>query len=323
MQMLDADKTHQLLDFPYLVSALRQAHLHPMPSVDEIIMTEPRGDRAKSFIALPAWSAGQKLGIKLVTVFPENPNTEPPRPSNQGIYVLFDGINGAPCLLIDGTALTLRKTAADSALGVQLLAREDVESLLLVGAGGLAPYVAQAIYSVRPSIKRIAIWNRTHEKALELAKHLNQASEFKKPSSAIEISAVADLDHAVASADIISCATMANKPLVKGVLLKPGTHIDLIGGWRPDMRECDDDTIRLAAVFTDSRDFSRECGDFTQAIESGAMSWSDLRADLFELCSGKVQGRSSEDQITLFKNAGGGHLDLFSAQALLARLSSQ
>jgi len=323
MRMLDAEQTHRLLDFPYLVEALQRAHLSPMPGVDEIVMTEPRGDRARSFIALPAWSAGQKIGIKLVTVFPDNPNASPPRPSNQGIYALFDGTDGTPSLLIDGTALTLRKTAADSALGVQLLAREDAKSLLLVGAGGLAPYVARAIYSVRPSLDRIMIWNRTHQKATELATQLNQSSDFDAPRSSLEIQAIANLDEAVATADIISCATMANQPLIKGRLLKPGTHVDLIGGWRPDMRECDDDTIKAATLFTDSREFSRECGDFTQAIESGAMEWSDLQGDLFELCSGSISGRTSIEQITLFKNAGGGHIDLFTAQAVLERLAQQ
>lgn len=323
MQMLDAEQTHRLLDFRYLVEALQRAHLDPMPAVDEIVMTEPGGDQARSFIALPAWSAGQKIGIKLVTVFPDNPQTEPQRPSNQGLYVLFDGNNGTPSLLIDGTALTLRKTAADSALGVRLLAREDCRNLLLIGAGGLAPYVAQAIYSVRPSLKRIMIWNRTHHKALELAKHLNQTSCFNELNTSIEIVAVTDLDDAIAQADIISCATMANKPLVKGRLLKSGAHVDLIGGWRPDMRECDDDTIRAAKLFTDSRTFSLECGDFTQAVESGAMNWSDLQGDLFDLCSGNISGRLSAEQITLFKNAGGGHLDLFTAQALLKRLTQQ
>lgn len=323
MRMIDADETHRLLDFPYLVEALRQAHLQPMPATSELVMPEPAGHQDRNFVILPAWSAEQKIGIKLITVFPDNPQANPPRPANQGIYVLFDGTNGTPSLLIDGTALTLRKTAADSALGVQLLARENAKTLLLIGAGGLAPYIALAIYAVRPSLERILIWNRTASKAVQLADNLSQSSDFSAFGTAPKIEAVGDIDAAIAQADIISSVTMTSQPLVKGLFLKPGTHVDLVGGWRPDMRECDDDTIRRATLFADSREFSNECGDFTQAIASGVMSWSDLQGDLMDLCRGTVAARTSAEQITLYKNAGGGHLDLFSAQALLERLSQQ
>jgi ornithine cyclodeaminase len=316
MRLIDADTVHRLLDYPGLVEALRRAHAMPMPDARELFMEEPGNmGRGHGFIMLPAWRAGDMLGVKLVTIFPDNPGSNPPLPANQGLYVAFDGETGAPALVADGTALTLRKTAADSALGVDILARRDAASLLMVGAGALAPHVVTAIVGVRPSIRSVWIWNRTAAKAQSVA----QAIRIE----GVTANAVENLDEILPHADIVSSATMATEPLIRGSLLKAGCHVDLIGGWNEEMREADDDTIDRATLFTDTRALCRDCGDFLQPVKSGLMRWEDIKADLFELCSGVKPGRGSPLEITLFKNAGGGHLDLFVAQELMRKVQAE
>lgn len=240
------------------------------------------------------------IAAKLVSVFPGNVV----HPSVQGVVVLFDGNDGAVRLVADGAAMTFRKTAADSALGVSLLAREDAATLLVVGAGGLAPHVIAAHRSVRPSLRRVLVWNRTPERAAALP----------------DVEAVTDLDAAVGQADIISCVTMATVPLVRGELLRPGTHVDLIGSFTPQMREADDAALARAAVFVDTRNGLERSGEIQHALASGALDPTDIRGDLFELCTGAVPARTSAEQITLFKNVGGAHLDLFTARHLLDQL---
>lgn len=316
MRLVDGHDVHRLLDYPSLVAALRKAHGGAMPDAGELYMGEPGApDGGRGLIMLPAWSRGEMLGAKLVSIFPGNPQATPPHPANQGLYVAFDGVTGAPALVADGTALTLRKTAADSALGVDLLARPDAATLLVFGAGALVPHVVEAIVSVRPAIRHVWIWNRTADKARQVAAGMRM--------DGVRIEVVDDPDAVLPLADIVSSATMATTPLVKGALLKEGCHVDLIGGWRPDMRESDDDVIRRAALFADTRDLCRDCGDFLQPVEKGLMTWASIRADLFDLCRGSGEGRRSAGEITLFKNAGGAHLDLFTAQELLRRVRSE
>ncbi|MDQ0390463.1 Gfo/Idh/MocA family oxidoreductase [Labrys monachus] len=308
MQMIDADAVHRLLDYEGLVEALRRAHRGAMPETGEICLSDPGQPAvARHFLALPAWQAGDMLGIKLATSFPENEHL----PSIQGLYAAFDGRTGAPILIADGTALTLRKTAADSALGADLLARPDAETMLMIGAGALAPHVIAAFLAVRPGLRRIAIWNRTAARAEQLAARLSIAG--------VAVAAVADLDAALGEADIVSCATMTASPLVRGGLLKPGAHVDLIGGWHPGMREADDDAIRRSSIYVDSKALSGDCGDIRQPLDQGLLRIEDIRGDLFSLCAGDAPGRAGPDEITLFKNAGGGHLDLFTARHLARR----
>ena len=308
MLFIDAATVHRQLDYRRLVEGLREAHRQSMPGVVEAMMPEPGEDRGRCLLSLKAWQADRSIGVKLVSVFPENRDC----PSIQGVYIVFDGKSGSPLLVADGTALTLRKTAADSALGVDILARRDVENMLMIGAGALAPHVIEAILTVRPSIRQVRIWNRTPSRAAEVAETLKQGG--------VEVRAVQDLDDALAWADVISSATMATVPLVQGKYLKPGTHVDLIGGWQPEMRESDDEAVRRSRIFTDSTELCRTCGDISQPVESGVITWSDVKGDLFDLCSGTIAGRSSADEITLYKNAGGAHLDLFTAQLLTASI---
>lgn len=309
MLVLDAETIERSLPYPQLVEALRQAHRSPHPPrVHTVVSSDPTGG-GNDFLALTAWAPYDMIAAKLVSVFPGNLSSTPPRPSVQGVVVLFDGADGSVRLVADGAAMTFRKTAADSALGVRLLSREDSRVLLVVGAGGLAPHVIRSHTSVRPSIRQVLVWNRTPARALSLAQ------QTVLPN--VEVDATDSLDEAVTRADIISCVTMSTSPLVRGELLRPGTHVDLIGSYTPAMREADDDALRRARLFVDTRDDMRRTGDIRQPLESGVLRESDIRGDLFELCSGSAPGRTSTDDITVFKNVGGAHLDLFTARHLL------
>jgi ornithine cyclodeaminase len=209
--------------------------------------------------------------------------------------------------MIDGTELTYRKTASDSALGSQLLSRDDSRTLLMVGAGGLAKHLIAAHRAVRPSIERVLIWNRTLDKAEALV------------DAGVADAVVDDLDAAVHGADVISTATMAGDPLVKGTLLRPGTHVDCVGAFLPDRREVDDDVVTRAEIFVDSREAAvHESGDLVIPTAAGTIGADAVRADLFQLCQGEHPGRSGPSAITMFENGGGGHLDLMTAQHLWA-----
>jgi ornithine cyclodeaminase len=312
MRHFDAEQVHHLLDHPRLVEALRQAHRdYEMPQMHVDVQSDD-GNGENKFVSLLSWASGDVIAVKMVGVFPGNTSLSPPQPSVQGLVALFDGRTGGPLATCDGASLTFRKTAADSALGVDLLARPDAEVLLVVGAGGLAPHIVEAHTSVRPSIRKVLIWNRNLEKAEQLADRLRAAGT--------NVAAVSSLDDAVAEADIISCVTMATEPLVRGALLKPGAHVDLIGAYTPDMREADDDVLKRAGrLFVDTRNNSEGSGDVVGPLAAGIIDRSDIVADLFDLCKGRHHGRGSDDEITVYKNVGGGHLDMFAARHLVAQ----
>jgi ornithine cyclodeaminase/alanine dehydrogenase-like protein (mu-crystallin family) len=312
MRFISAQEVHDVLDYPSLVAALDEGHRKGIDAVDRLLLGQPAaaGD-TDHFLILPAWQRGAALGVKLVTVFPGNAAAGP-LPSIQAVYVLFDGRDGRPLAGIDGTALTLRKTAADSALGANYLAREDAGTLLMVGAGNQAPHQIMAHAAMRPSLRRVLVWNRTPAKARGLAATL--------ALDGIALTAVEDLERAAREADLICCATMSRAPLIRGEWLKPGAHLDLVGGYTNEMREADDVAVRRSSVFVDSRWFTiGQCGDITGPMASGALAKDDVLADLFELCQGAHPGRTSVDEITLFKNAGGGHLDLMAARLVYKR----
>jgi len=312
--MIDADQVHALLDYPPLVEALRVGHLEDIDASEEMLIEQPGpgAGPAATFFALPAWRFGETIGIKIVTLFPENEYTGTGLPSVQAVYVAFDGRDGRPVACVDGTALTLRKTAADSALGTRLLAREDTTRMLMVGAGALGPHLIMAHTAVRPSIREVMVWNRTLARAQALAAELSL--------DGIEITATTDLEAAAREADVISCATMARAPLIEGVWLRSGTHLDLVGGFTPEMREADDEAVRRAHVYADSRHGAARCGDILGPLAAGALGGGKIVGDLYDLCQGRAQGRQGPEDITLYKNAGGGHLDLYAVQHLLSRI---
>lgn len=311
MQHINAEAIDRILDYPGLVEALRKAHTNGrMPDSRVEVMSDSGNDENK-FVSLIAWASGEFIAVKLVGVFPGNPNLDPPQPSVQGVVALISGKTGAALMTADGAAMTFRKTAADSALGVDLLARRDAEVLLVVGAGGLAPHVIEAHTSVRPSINRVLIWNRNPQKARTLAAGYADAR--------FTVEAIDDIALGLPQADIVSCVTMATEPVVRGALLKAGAHVDLIGAYTPDMREADDDVTRRAGrMFVDTRTGCESSGDVAEPLQRGILRRQDIVADLFDLCSGRHPGRDNDTEITVYKNVGGGHLDLFTAAHLLA-----
>jgi len=311
MRIVSAEEAHRLLDYPSLVEALRELFRRGVDRAERSLLTQPLSDgRQNDWLLLPAWQYGRHMGIKLVSVFPHN--TERGIDSIQGLYVLFDGTTGLPLAAIDGAAITLRKTAANSALAATYLAREDAASLLMIGTGALGPHLVRAHCAVRP-IRRVRLWNRTAARAEAAAAEL-------KAELGLDVAAITDLEPAIREADIVSCATMATSPLVRGAWLKPGAHVDLVGGFRETMREADDEAIRRSRIFVDARfTAAAHAGDICQPLAAGLITDSDI-TDTFELARGQKPGRQSADEITLFKSGGGGHEDLGTAQHLMSKL---
>ncbi|MCW5643328.1 MAG: ornithine cyclodeaminase family protein [Rhodoferax sp.] len=302
IRFIDARQIAQACDFPGLIAHLRAAHREPPAAVERVLMQQrSAAGMDDAVLVWPAWQPGRNLGVKVVTMFPGNRAV----PAVQGVYLLFDGNDGSPQAVIDGTELTYWKTAADSALGADLLARPDARELLMVGAGALAPHLIRAYQAIRPQLRQVRVWNRSADKAQAVA-----SAVIGTPAAM-----ASDLEAAVRQADIVCCATGSHAPLVHGDWLRPGTHLDLVGGFTPAMREADDTAVRRARIFVDSRWFTVEhAGDLTQPIASGAITRDAVRGDLFDLCGARVAGRTAAHEITLFKSGGGAHLDLMAAQ---------
>jgi len=308
LRILGADDIAAALTYPALVEALREAFRADIAAPVRHHHTVPQPGRAATLLLMPAWSeAGAAndrfLGCKIVTVFPDNAATG--KPSLYGQYLLMSGATGAPLALLDARALTAWRTAAASALAASYLAREDAAHLVMIGAGSLAPHLIRAHAAVRP-IKRVTLWNRTHGRAVSLA--------FGLAVTGIEATIADDLAAAVADADIVSCATLAIEPVLRGAWLKPGAHVDLVGGFTPKMREADDDAVRRADVYVDTRAAApKEAGDIAIPLRRRVIAKKDIRGDLFDLCRGKAKGRTSDKQITLFKSVGSAIEDLAAA----------
>lgn len=307
MKVFDAAAVHAALPWPYLIGALSRAHRGAMPVSDVVVQSDPAGS-GNQFITLPGWVPGGPVAVKMVGVFPSNERLSPPQPNVQGLVAMFDGATGAPLLVADGAAMTARKTAGDSALAASLLAREDAQVLLVVGAGALAPHFAAAHMAARPSLKRVLIWNRTAAKAEAVAAELQ--------GRGLDAQAVSDIDAAVTAADVITCVTMSDRTLVRGALLRPGTHLDLVGAYMTSLRETDEEALSRGRIFVDTRRGMENTGDLGPALASGLVPATSIAGDHFDLAQGKVQGRRSADEITVFKNVGGAHLDVFTAIAL-------
>ena len=309
MRFIDLQQALAVLNFPDLVDHLEQSHRQAPAERDDMLLRNASKDEAEdAFLLRAAWVQGASLGAKLVTVMPHR------QPSINAVYVIFDGVSGKPRACIDGDALTWFKTAADSALGARYLAREDARQLSMVGAGTMAPHLVRAHLAVRPSLRRVCIWNRTASKAQQLADQLRGED--------IEATVATTLREAVATADVLCSATMAQTPIIDGSWLRPGAHVDLVGSFTPSMREVDNQTIRRSRVYVDCYGTAvDDVGEIAIPISEGALRREDIAGDLYELCTRQRPGRGSAEEITLFKNAGGGHLDLMTAEFIVQRLA--
>ena len=262
------------------------------------------GDGPRSLLLMPGWRDNGGLGVKLVTVYADNALRS--LPAVHACYVLFDANTGAPKAILDGNELTLRRTGAASALAAKYLARADAERLLMVGTGELAPHVILSHASVRP-IKSVRIWGRRIDKARETAEALR--------GNSFSVDVCSDLQSGVAWADIVSCATLSREPLIEGCWLRPGQHLDLIGAFRPDMREVDDEAVRIADLYVDTRAGALvEAGELVQTLAAGVIKPCDIRGELSQLVRGTVPGRTSPDALTLFKSVGTALEDLAAAE---------
>lgn len=285
-----------------IISALREGHrLAPAELTDSLVENGGR-----KMLVRTAWIPGLASGVKAVTIYPDNPSADPPMPSVQGQVMLFDEKRGAVIAVLEGVDLTAWKTAADSALASSYLASDHAETLLMIGAGAMARPLIEAHRTVRPSIKLVIVWNRNRDKADALCRSID----------GVETIVASDLAAFLPEADIVCSATMTTEPLIAGVHLKSGAHVDLVGAYTPSMREADDDTMRRGRLFVDSyRTTVGHIGELMIPIANGVISESDIAGDLHALVRGKA-GRRSETEITVFKNGGGAHLDVMTAKAV-------
>lgn len=305
MRWISAADIRRALTFPVLVDALQAAHRRPKMEIQDAFL----GEEGALYFVRHAVDKGRYMGSKLITSFPAN-LAGGELPAVQAVCIVFDGKNGRPLAVLDGTELTYWRTAADSALAAKLLAPPEPKVHLIVGAGEMSGRLAHAHRATRPSLSRTFVWNRTHERAEQVSEDLRR--------DGLEAEAVEDLDAAVAHADIVTTCTRSTAPLIKGALLRPGMHLDLVGGYSPQTREADDEAARRSLIFTDRRESAfHGVGDILSPIASGAIRDSDILGDMHDLVAGRV-GRRSATDITFFKNAGGGHLDLMTAEAILA-----
>ncbi len=313
MLIIDAARISDVLSPALLIDALRESFRAPIevPVRHHHSIPREHGETA-TLLLMPAWTqaaAGGYIGIKIASVFPLNAKRG--APSVEASYLLMAGETGTPLAVMDGRAITLWRTAAASALAASYLAKPKASRLLVVGAGALAPHLIKAHASARP-ITHVEIWNRDVEKAKLLAEQLD---------GSLSVKAAPDLQAAVTRAEIISAATLSTEPLIKGAWLQPGAHVDLVGGFTPKMREADDDCVRRASVFVDTRaGASKEAGDIVQPLLSGVITDADIKGDLFDLCRGTHKGRGDDAEITYFKSVGTAIEDLSAAILVYQRV---
>jgi alanine dehydrogenase len=308
MRRIDADAVIAALDYSALIERLREAFREGVTTPLRHHHTIPvPGAADATLLLMPAWQQGRYIGVKAATVFPSNSAHD--LPSVMGLYLLLDGETGTPVAVIDGPSLTRRRTAAASALAAGYLARTDAHRLVMVGTGALAPELIEA-HGVQRGLREVAVWGRSPEKAEALAARLDRPER--------RVRAVTDLEAAVREADIVSCATLTREPLIRGAWLAPGCHLDLVGGFRPTMREADDEAVRRARIYVDTREGAlTEAGDMTEPLARGVIAISDIRGDLFALTRGDAPGREDASEITLFKSTGTA-LEDFAAAVLVA-----
>lgn len=262
---------------------------------------------------MPSWSSSPSLpyiGVKIATYFPHNSDLG--LPGISASYALFSSSTGAYLAGIDGTELTLLRTSAVSALAARFLARDDARVLVMVGAGALAPYLIRAHRFVRSTIDRVIIWNRSAEKARDLAKRLAEEEKREGGSAIFEHAEL--LDEVIGLGDVVSCATSSHSPIVKGARLKPGSHLDLVGSFSPAMMECDDEALLRARVFVDFPAAMSEAGELVGAFERGAISPEDVAGTIVDLAGGARVGRRNPAEITVFKSVGTALVDLLAGQ---------
>lgn len=301
-------------DFLELVVELRKAfaansvmvpqrHHHDFPN--------PTTQKESTLLLMPAWNPGNDAGVKVVTVSPGNGEFD--LPAIQGSYLYLDASTGVLKAIMEAKSLTAKRTAAASALASSYLSREDSSSMLMIGTGALSVNLIKAHAAVRP-LTQIYVWGRDKNKAKEVCKLLGNEN--------YQVEVISEIAKKIGEVDIISCATLSENPLVFGKYLVPGQHIDLVGAYKPNMREADDEAIQKATLFLDSLATGlKESGDIAIPLNAGTIKESDIKDDLFGLCRGKTKGRENANEITLFKSVGHALEDLTAATYYYAKHS--
>lgn len=285
------------------VAALRAGHMLPQAEIRDTFL----GPANATMMTRSAYIDGLGYGAKPFTVF--DANGAKGLPTVQGAMLLFDKDDGHLRAVVENRLITDMKTAADSVLGATLLARPDSRHLLIVGAGAVAAGLAQAYAAVMPQIDQITIWARRSDQAQALVTRLDGLGPT--------LHVATDLQAAMAQADIVSSSTMAREPVILGDWVRLGTHVDLIGAYKADMREADDTLISRAALFVDSRETTAHIGEIIMPLASGAITQADILEDLYQLVRDGARRRAAADEITVFKNGGGAHLDLMMADYIV------
>jgi ornithine cyclodeaminase len=294
MLLISDEIIKEHLDYKNLIDALREIFQsdYTMPLRHHHFYKTPEGDE-NTLILMPVWDE-EYMGMKQVIVAPANANAN--MPSIFAQYILSNSKTGEPLAMMNATEITARRTACTSALAASYLCREDAENLLIVGGGKVAQHLAQAHMAVR-NFKKVSVWMRNLAKMEAFVAELN--------GQGIPAKGVIDLEKAARQADLISCATPSKTPIIKGEWLKPGTHLDLMGSYKPDTRETDNDAIRMSSIFVDSRAGAlHESGELAIPIAEGIITEKEVKADIVELIKGIHPGRTSNEEVTLFKSVG-------------------
>ncbi|HYB31993.1 MAG TPA: ornithine cyclodeaminase family protein [Steroidobacteraceae bacterium] len=309
MLILDAAQIVRLAPMARLVACLEAAFRRDWVVPARQLVELPGRAAQRRFLIMPAFEPGGGGAVKLLSIFGDNAARG--LPTIQAAIVVFSD-SGAAVAILDGTLVTRLRTGAASAVAAQYLARPDSAHLVLMGTGALAPYMALAHSTVRP-IRRISVWGRRTERAAATV----EAVRAMVPDATVV--AVHSPEKAVAQADIVCCATSSPTPILAGRWLRPGTFVDLVGSFSPTMREADDDAVRRARLFVDTQAGAfAEAGDILDPLARGVLKRAQVEGDLADLVCGRVRGRASSEEITLFKSVGTAIEDLAAAQLIVA-----
>ena len=308
MKVYDRENVASSLQYGILIEALRKAFSSKITAPERVQHTiKNKNGSDATLLLMPAWKIGEHIGIKIVSVFPENTTNN--MNAVHANYFLVNANDGKPVAVMDGTELTLRRTACASALAADYLVNKNVDTLLMIGTGNLAPHMIKAHCVVR-NYSRILIWGRNEEKAERLALSLNIKDK--------EILAKNDLKEALNVADVISCATLTQKPLIMGDWIKPGQHLDLVGAFTPDMAEADSKAIAKSKVVVDTYEGAlSESGELINALKEGRIKKEHILSYLRELVLEEKNIRKDSNDITLFKSVGTALEDLAAAELVI------
>ncbi|WP_196890253.1 ornithine cyclodeaminase family protein [Aureivirga sp. CE67] len=306
VQLIDEKFIEANTDFKELIQYLQNSfakfsalvpmrHHHDFPN--------PKAGTKSTLLLMPAFVPSEEAGVKIVTVNPKNSDYD--LPSIHGTYIYLDAHKGTVKAIMDGKSLTAKRTAAASALASKFLSKKDSSSLLMIGTGALSKNLILAHASVRP-IKDVYVYGRDIRKAQKVCKSLENES-FK-------MHFVKEISDVISKVDIISCATLSVEPLIHGEDLQKGQHIDLVGSYKRNMREADDEVMRKGEIFVDTIEgATKESGDLIIPLEENIISLNDIKGTLNDLCTESNIGRNSDDQITVFKSVGHALEDLSAA----------